>query len=66
MPDDKIGYTIEDAAPLISVTKNQLRDLVTGRRIRHSRIGGKNGRGVRLTRAHLEDFLQRNEVEVQE
>lgn len=64
--DRQIGYTIEEAAPLISVTENQLRDLVTARRIRHSRVGGENGRGVRFTREQLEDFMARNEVAVQE
>lgn len=63
---DKIGYTIEEAAPLLSLTEHQLRDLVTARRIRHSRVGGENGRGVRFARKHLEDFMDRNEVEVQQ
>ena len=63
---DKIGYSIENAAPLLDLTENQLRDLVTARRIRHSRIGGENGRGVRFTRKQLEDFLDSNEVEVQQ
>lgn len=64
--NDKIGYTIEDAAPLLSLTTKQLEGLVTARRIRHSRVGGPNGRGVRFTRRQLEDFLESNEVEVQQ
>lgn len=61
---DKLAYTYEEAAELIGATVNQLRDAVTARRIRHSRLGA--ARGVRFTKAHLLDFLERNEVEVQQ
>lgn len=64
--DQQIGFTVKEAAPLISVSEKQLRDLVTARRIRHSRVGGENGRGVRFTLEQLADFLARNEVAVQE
>lgn len=63
---DKIGYTIEEAAPLLSLTEKQLSGLVTARRILHTRVGGENGRGVRFSRAQLEDFMKRNQVEVQQ
>lgn len=63
---EKIGYSIENAAPLLDLTEAQLRDLVTARRILHSRVGGENGRGVRFSREQLEDFMKRNQVEVQQ
>lgn len=63
---DQIGYSIENAAPLLDLTPKQLEALVTARRIRHSRVGGENGRGVRFTRKQLEDFLESNEVAVQQ
>lgn len=61
---DKLAYTYAEAAELLGATENQLKDLVAARRIRHSRLGEK--RGVRFTRAQLEDFLARNEIEVQQ
>lgn len=61
---ERLGYTIEEAALLVGATKNQIRDAVTERRIRHSRPFG--ARDVRITREHLLDFLERNEVEPQQ
>lgn len=61
---DKLAYTIPEAAALISATEAQIRHAITGRRLRHSRLGDK--RGVVITKAQLQDFLDRNEVEVQQ
>lgn len=63
---DKIAFTMAEAAELIGATEKQLEALVTARRIRHSRLGGENGRGVRFTKDQLLDFLARNQVEAQQ
>jgi len=61
---DKLAYGIEEAAEMIGATPTHLRKAVTDRRIRHSRLGDK--RGVVFTRAHLQEYLDRNEVEAQQ
>lgn len=61
---DKLAYTIPEAAALISATPAQVRHAITARRLRHSRLGEK--RGVVITKAQLQDFLDRNEIEAQQ
>lgn len=61
---DKLAYSIPEAAALISATPAQIRHAVTARRLRHSRLGEQ--RGVVITKAQLQDFLDRNEVEAQQ
>ena len=59
LPLDKLIYTIEEAADLLSISRSQLYRLVESEELPTVRIG----RSRRITYAQLDDFVRRLEQE---